>query len=239
MLLETLIFSMVFNILMFIPAFIFKTDKLTDLSYAITFIGLSIYIFLSKTFSIGNLLLFLMILAWALRLGTFLFIRIQKQKKDDRFDNIRNKFFKFLGFWLLQGFTVWIVMLSVILFDGKYNLIGLLIWFCGLLIESFADAQKSRFIKNPKNKGDFISSGLWKNSRHPNYFGEIMCWVGVYVFSGVWFFGIISPLYIFSLLSFVSGIPILEKKADKIWGKRKDYQEYKKSTSILVPWFKK
>lgn len=239
MILETLIFALGFNILMFIPAFIFKTDKLTDLSYSITFIGLILYVFFSRAYSIGSLILLIAVLIWAIRLGGFLFIRIRKQKKDDRFDTMRNSFFKFLGFWLLQGITVWIVLIPAILFEGNYYVAGLAIWFIGLLIESFADAQKFAFKKNVKNKSEFIQSGLWKYSRHPNYFGEILCWIGIYVFAGVWLWGLISPLYIILLLLFVSGIPLLEKKADKKWGKDKDYQKYKKETSILIPWFKK
>lgn len=239
MILETLLFAIGFNILMFIPAFLFKTDKLTDLSYSLTFIGLIIYIFLSKPYSVGSLLLLFMVLIWALRLGSFLFIRIHKQKKDDRFDIMRNSFFKFLGFWLLQGFTVWVVLIPATLFNNKYYSIGLIIWLLGLIIESFADAQKFSFKKNPKNNGKFIQIGLWKYSRHPNYFGEILCWIGVYIFTGVWLWGLISPLYIFVLLIFVSGIPLLEKKADKTWGKNKSYKKYKKETSILIPWVKK
>ena len=115
MLLETLTFAIGFNILMFIPAFIFRTDKLTDMSYSLTFISLIAYLFIIKPFSFGSLILFLLVLVWALRLGVFLFIRIHAQKKDDRFDNIRTSFFKFLGFWLLQGFTAWIVLIPAIL----------------------------------------------------------------------------------------------------------------------------
>ena len=238
-LIQTIIFALGFNILMFIPAFIFKTDKLTDLSYSITFIVLAIFILLSKEPSFGILLLVLMVIIWAIRLGLFLFIRIHHQKKDDRFDNMRNSFVKFLGFWLLQGITVWIVLLSVILFENKFFFIGIPIWLAGLIIESIADQQKYKFKKDERNKGKFIQTGLWNYSRHPNYFGEILCWIGIYVFAGVWLWGIISPLYVILLLSFVSGIPLLEKKARGLWGKNKEYLRYKKETPILIPWFKK
>lgn len=239
MLIEALLFAIVFNIVMFVPAFLFKTDKLTDLSYSLTFIGLIIYVFLSKPYGLGILILLFMILFWAFRLGMFLFIRIRNQKKDSRFDSMRNSFFKFLGFWLLQGLTVWIVLIPAILFEGNYCLLGVVIWLFGILIETIADVQKFSFNKNLKNKGKFIKSGLWNFSRHPNYFGEILCWIGVYVFSRVWLWGAISPIYIAILLIFVSGIPLLEKGADKKWGKDKEYLRYKKETSTLVPWFKK
>ncbi|MFP4656189.1 MAG: DUF1295 domain-containing protein [Candidatus Woesearchaeota archaeon] len=103
-------------------------------------------------------------------------------------------------------------------------------------IESFSDFQKLTFKKQPKNKGRFIKSGLWKYSRHPNYFGEILCWIGVYVFCGVWMWGLISPIFITTMLLFVSGIPLLEKKADEKWGGSREYQKYKHETPILIPW---
>jgi len=239
MLLQTLLFSVIFNLVVFIPAFILKTDKLTDLSYSLTFIVATIYVFFSRPYSTGSLLLLIMVLIWALRLGIFLFVRIRNQKKDSRFDNMRGDFFKFMGFWLLQGLTVWLVLLPVILYDGKFFIIGMLIWLIGFLIESFADFQKFAFNNNSKNSKKFITTGLWKYSRHPNYLGEMLCWIGIYVFAGVWSWGIISPLYIIGLLVFVSGIPLLEKKADKVWGHLQSYKKYKKETPVLVPWFKK
>lgn len=223
---------------MFLPAFLFKTDKLTDLSYSLTFIGITLYILFSQAMTTGVLILSLMAIIWAVRLGLFLFIRIRKQKKDDRFDDKRDDFFKFLAFWLLQGFTVWVVIMPLILFDNLgFLYVGIAVWVFGLLIESIADYQKFSFKKKTSNKGKFIQVGLWKYSRHPNYFGEMLCWIGFYLVAGVWLWGLVSPLYIILLLLFVSGIPLLEKKADKVWGKDKEYQRYKKDTSILIPWF--
>jgi len=239
MLLETFLFAIGFNILMFLPAFIFKTDKLTDMSYSLTFIFLATYLFISKPSSLGMTLLFLMVLIWALRLGIFLFIRIHKQKKDDRFDSMRNSFFKFLRFWLLQGFAAWIIILPLILFQEKFYVIGLIIWLIGLIIESVADYQKYSFKNKATNKNKYINTGLWAYSRHPNYFGEMLCWIGLFVFSGTWLLGILSPLFIIILLLFVSGIPLLEKKADEKWGHLDSYKKYKKETSLLIPWFKK
>ncbi|MBN1275630.1 DUF1295 domain-containing protein [Candidatus Woesearchaeota archaeon] len=239
MLLQTFLFAVGFNILMFLPAYFFQTDKLTDLSYSLTFVAIALYLFIAEPFSTGRLLLVLMVFLWAARLGGFLFIRIRKQKKDDRFDSMRGSFFRFLGFWLLQGVTVWVVLLPVTLFEGPFHPIGVGVWLLGLLIESVADQQKYAFKQDPKNKGLFIRSGLWSYSRHPNYFGEILCWVGVYLAAGVWVYGLLSPLYITCLLLFVSGIPLLERKADEKWGRLEAYQDYKRSTSLLVPWRKK
>jgi steroid 5-alpha reductase family enzyme len=234
---------------MFVPAYYYKTDKLTDLSYAISFVAISLYGFLFGGLTFPSLILFIMILLWATRLGGYLFIRINKVKKDSRFDEMRNKFWSFIRFWVLQGFTVWVVLIPSNLFflnrvesTNNLGIIGILFWLTGLLIETFSDLQKYRFINKSKNKGKWINSGLWKYSRHPNYFGEITLWLGVYIYtlfglnSGQALLGLVSPIYISVLIIFVSGVPLLEKAADKKWGKDEDYQEYKKNTNVLVPY---
>jgi steroid 5-alpha reductase family enzyme len=240
-----------FNLLMFLFAYKFRTDKLTDLSYALTFIVLALLVFLTEDFLDIKLIFLLMILLWAFRLGIFLFIRIRKIKKDRRFDGIRENFIKFLQFWLLQGITVWIILLPYLMFfnsEIKISLIsylGFAIWFIGLTIETVSDLQKYQFNNNPKNNHKWISTGLWKYSRHPNYFGEILCWLGVYLFTLTSLsliqriYTFISPLFIFILLIFVTGIPKLEEYANKKWGKLKKYKEYKRKTSVLIPWFSK
>jgi len=235
---------------MFLFAYKFKTDKLTDISYALTFIFLALLSFFTKEFSNFKLILLLMLLLWAFRIGIFLFIRIGKIKKDRRFDGIRENFFKFFMFWFLQGITVWIVLLPSLMFFNSgtqislITWIGFAVWFIGLAIETLSDLQKYQFNKNNK-KQKWISTGLWKYSRHPNYFGEILCWVGIYFFTFSSLstiqkiFSINSPLFISILLIFITGLPKLEKYADKKWGKLKEYQKYKKKTSILIPWFQK
>lgn len=241
------------QILFFIPAFLFKTDKLTDFSYGITFIVLSFTSFFMGEQKQGQLILLLFILIWAIRLVSYLFIRIRKIKKDQRFDQIRGNFLKFLKFWIGQGFTVWVILIPSLfyfnLFDAKQNiwwLIGGIIFISGFLIESIADYQKYKFINNPKNKDKWISSGLWYYSRHPNYFGEILIWTGIYIFTlGSLsliksLIGLISPLFITIILLFVTGVPILEKKSDQKWGDNKDYLNYKKRTNkIIINPFKK
>ncbi len=243
-----LIIALIFNIAIFIFAYNLKTDKLTDLSYALSFIILILIGFFSVRFSNFNLILVLMVFIWALRLGIFLFIRIGKMKRDKRFDGIRESFSRFFVFWASQGITVWIILIPSLLFlesSKKITLltgIGLLIWFTGLTIETFADLQKYKF--NKKNKtGIWISTGLWKYSRHPNYFGEILCWIGIYLFVfnsldlAQRLYSLISPLFIIIILLFFTGIPKLEEYAHKKWGKDKEYKEYKRKTSILIPWF--
>jgi steroid 5-alpha reductase family enzyme len=185
---------------------------------------------------------------WATRLGTFLFRRIRKAGKDDRFDDIKPSFIRFLNVWTIQGLWVTFTMAAALIAITSTNqkpldifaIIGLLVWLIGFSIEVTADAQKSRFNAKPENKGKFISSGLWSRSRHPNYFGEIVLWVGVAIIAlpvlqGWQWIALISPIFVTLLLTRVSGIPLLEKKADQKWGGQEDYEEYKKNTPVLIP----
>lgn len=248
-LLHYLLIALGINILLFIPAFKFKTDKLTDLSYSLTFIILTVIAITLTQITFQKLILSLLIITWGLRLGIFLFIRIGKMKKDQRFDGVRESFFKFFKFWFLQGLAVWVILLPTLFFinsDGKEVLwIGLFIWVLGLLIESIADLQKYKFKQNKSNQDKFIQTGLWRYSRHPNYFGEMLCWIGVYlfVFSSLTnmqrILALASPLFIIVLLLFITGLPPLEKYADKKFGRTKEYIEYKRKTSILLPWIPK
>ena len=247
-LLAAFIISLGINLLMFLPAFIFKTDKLTDISYSVTFVVVAAYGFIVHDFDSMNLLIDIMIFLWALRLGSYLLIRIHKMGRDKRFDGMRENFFSFIKFWILQGLSVFMVMIPALLFLSNGNksftvisAVGIVIWFCGLLLETIADYQKYTFINNPVNKGSWIDQGVWKYSRHPNYLGEMMVWIGLYLFMvstfslGEAFIGSIGPLYIIILISFVSGVPLLEKAANSRWGDNPNYQKYKKRVGVLFP----
>lgn len=253
-LLITLLVSLIINIAMFLVAFKYKTDKLTDISYSASFIALVLYSLLAGTTNSFKLALGAMVGIWAVRLGGFLLIRIWDKGKDKRFDGMRENFKAFGQFWVLQAVTVWVVLLPVMLVMfkdnevavfGKLAAIGVLLWALGLSIETMADLQKYEFSSEEKNKGKWIETGLWSLSRHPNYFGEIVLWVGVYIFTlsalsgGQALLGLVGPLFITLLLLRVSGIPILEKSADKRWGDNQDYRIYKKRTKLLVPLPKK
>lgn len=239
--------ALLIQLVMFIPAFIFKTDKLTDMSYGLTFIILALIVLLQSTLSTGKLILLAIISIWAIRLVIYLFVRIKKIGKDKRFDGMREDFRKFLSFWILQGFSVWMIMIPSSIYLGSsvttisiISLVGLVIWVKGLLIETIADYQKFMFKNNPKNKSKWTQTGLWKYSRHPNYFGEMLCWIGVYIFTfsslqGLnILFGLASPIYITFILLFVTGIPKLEKKYDERYKGNKEYEEYKRKTSLFV-----
>jgi steroid 5-alpha reductase family enzyme len=189
-----------------------------------------------------------LVLIWAGRLGTFLFRRIQKAGKDERFDDIKPSFVRFLNTWTLQGLWVTFTLAAALAAItsttrkelGIFALIGGIVWVIGFTIEAVADAQKSRFRAQPENEGEFIHTGLWSWSRHPNYFGEIVIWVGVAIIAlpilqGWTYVTLISPVFVTLLLTRVSGIPMLEKRADEKWGDREDYQAYKENTSVLIP----
>lgn len=244
-----LVISLAINLLMFVPAFLFKTDKLTDISYAITFIVLALYSFLFNPINLNTFLLIVMLTIWALRLGVFLLLRVKKVGKDKRFDEMRSNFWRFGRFWLLQGISVWIIMIPSLFFFNSdneilssFSYLGIIIWLFGIIIETTADIQKFIFKSNPQNDGQWIETGLWKYSRHPNYFGEITIWIGLYIFVffnlSFWesIVGAIGPLYIACIILFVSGIPILEKSANNRWGALNQYQIYKKKTNVLIPW---
>jgi len=245
-----LVISLGINLLMFIPAFILKTDKLTDISYSITFIVLVLYSFFINDVSLLTILLLIMVVIWAIRLGGYLLIRIRKIGKDKRFDDRRENFFSFLKFWILQGVSVFFIMIPILLFmnieNKEFNFLvvfGIIIWLGGLILESVADYQKYKFINDPLNKDKWIDKGVWKYSRHPNYLGEMMIWIGLYLFMlpsfsfGQSIFGLMGPLYIILLINFVSGIPLLEKGANKKWGNNIEYKSYKKRVGILLPKF--
>ncbi len=246
--LEAFLIAIGLNVLLFVPAYLWQSDKLTDISYALTFIVLAAVGYLHSDRQLIHLLALWLVVAWAIRIGIFLFYRVLKFKKDSRFDDMRGKWLAFLRFWFLQGLTVFIILLpGLFLWDNSYepNIImiaGILIWGLGLIIETVADYQKIQF--KLAGRKSWIDQGIWRASRHPNYLGEITVWIGFYlsVVSALpgnykWI-ALASPLYIAALLLKGSGVPILEKAADQQWGKDKKYQEYKKSVPVLVPTFK-
>jgi len=242
----TLFFLIAFNLLMFLPAFFFKTDKLTDLSYAISFVAVSLFLFFESSMNNVHLVLLIMILLWASRLGIYLFIRINKTGKDTRFDGMREYFWKFSKFWLLQGFSVWVIMLaatsSFSMTEISFSIIhvlGLSIFIIGLIIETVADYQKFKFKNNPENTG-WTNVGLWNRSRHPNYFGEMLVWIGIFIYSTIYsstlfiLIAVISPIYIITILLFVSGVPLLEKRYSKKYGDDPEYKKYKENTNLII-----
>ncbi len=233
----------------FLPSFLFQTEKFYDLTGSLTFISVTsiAYFSLDDPTTIDTIL-YLYVIVWAGRLGLFLFRRINKDGKDERFDKAKKKFFWFLQYWM--GQAAWVVFTAgasilAILSPVEAELevlafIGIFLWWSGFLIEVISDYQKRKFRETSDPKTEFISTGLWARSRHPNYFGEITLWVGMAVISlsslsGIEYVtAVVSPLFVYLLLRKAEGVPMLERIADERYGELSDYQEYKANTPVLM-----
>ncbi|MDX9831611.1 MAG: DUF1295 domain-containing protein [Anaerolineae bacterium] len=235
--------------LAFIPAYLRQDESFFDLTGSLTYITVTILaVALSQVVDGRSILLLALVVVWAARLGTFLFRRVRKAGKDARFDDIKPSFIRFLNTWTLQGLWITFTLaaaLAAITTNtrkelGLFAVAGFLVWLFGFAMEVVADLQKSRFRADPKNKGKFINTGLWAWSRHPNYFGEIVLWVGVAIIAlpvlrGWQWITLISPVFVALLITRISGVPILEKRADEKWGGQQDYEAYKAQTPVLIP----
>ena len=238
--------------LAFVPAFFFKTEKFYDLTGSLTYISIFICSLIVtdsfQDFKIGNLIIATAVLLWAVRLGSFLFLRIISAGKDNRFDSIKVSFSQFLMTWTLQGMWVFICSSAALVAISSSSgavvnylfVIGLAVFIVGWLFEVVADNQKSAFRAIEKNQDQFINQGLWARSRHPNYFGEITLWLGIAImsvpsFSGMNYLALFSPVFTYLLLNNISGIRLLEARGNKKWGHLEDYQLYLNSTPKLIP----
>ena len=247
-----LVITFVIQWIAYIPAFIFKTEKFYDLTGSLTYIATILFaLYATGSFQNvqpGNLIIGIAIIIWALRLGSFLFMRIHKDKKDGRFDSIKTSFSQFLMTWTLQGMWVFICSSAALIaianpIGAVINIvfiIGLIMFVVGFVIEVIADNQKTAFRSVPENKDLFINEGLWARSRHPNYFGEITLWTGITVmaistFEGMNYLAIFSPIFSYLLLNYVSGVRMLEYRGHKKWGHLEEYNAYKKSTPKFIP----
>lgn len=244
--LVTLAVSLAIQAVLFAFAAAFRTDKVTDLSYGLTFIVLAGWLVSRQAPGPAALALAAMVMAWGARLAGYLFFRILVIGRDARFDGIREHFWPFFRFWLGQGIAVWVIMLPVTMWfsapagNSALMLVGGAVWLAGLVIETVADAQKFAAKRRPGGSARWVDTGLWAHSRHPNYFGELLCWWGIWIFVapglGAWsVVALIGPLSITWILLKVTGIPTLEASAQRKWGDDPDYQAYVKRTRRLMP----
>lgn len=230
----------------FVPAFLLQSERFYDLTGSLTYLTVTWGAVLGRgTWEPRGLLLAGLVSIWALRLGSFLFLRIRADGKDGRFDDIKPSAPRFLMAWTLQGLWVSLTLAAALAAItsaqpaplGVFDLLGLLVWGGGFAVEVVADRQKRAFrAQHPER---FIDAGLWAWSRHPNYFGEIVLWCGVALIAASTLQGwawitLISPLFVAFLLTRVSGVPLLEQRADARWGHREDYQRYKARTPVLL-----
>jgi len=238
----------------FLVACTCKFDKVTDFAGGTNFVVLAVLTFvLSGTYHWRQILVTAFVVAWGLRLSGYLLYRIIKIGEDDRFDDKRADPVKFAFFWIFQAVWVFTVSLPVIFVNAPrsavflrpdtftpMDIIGSVLFVIGLLSETISDQQKFSFRNDPANRGKWCQVGLWRISRHPNYFGEITLWIGLFIIStsickDVQWVGALSPVFTASILLFLSGIPLLEKKSDERHKMKEDYLDFKKKTSPLIP----
>lgn len=233
----------------FIPALLFKTEKFYDLTGSICYAFSAIFVYI-QTYGISfslSLFISLAVLIWTLRLGGFLLIRVLDAGEDKRFRTIKTNPTQFFMTFNLSA--LWVVICSLCALTAVSNgvfevspifYLGLSVFMVGFLIEVIADNQKTSFRAIPENRNSFITTGLWSVSRHPNYFGEVTLWAGIAIMSvpylkGIQYWTLISPIFSFVLIYFVSGVRMLEARANVKWGENLEYQAYVKKTPIFFP----
>ncbi|GAB9465987.1 hypothetical protein Gpo141_00003373 [Globisporangium polare] len=254
MLLVALAVTVVMQCSFFAIAFLCQFDKVTDLAGTLNFLTLAVLcLVVQDLYATRAVVVTVLVALWALRLGSHLLLRVIKRGKDERFDAMRANCLSFFGFWVFQIVWVFIVSIPVILvnssdasqqrkFGKAQDVVGVIVWAVGFFVEWAADASKEKFYEDKANKGQLLCTGVWKYSRHPNYFGEILCWIGITIVASVtftgsqqWFYvSVLSPILTFVLLMFLSGIPMAEERYDERFGLQPFYLEYKKSTSPLI-----
>ena len=250
--LRVVILAFVIQWIAFLPAYIFQTEKFYDLTGSLTYLSVIWYSLISSSNNFvnlngANIAIVLLITLWATRLGSFLFMRIHKDGEDKRFRTIKPSATQFFMTWTLQG--LWVSLCSMCALTAISSdtgvvmnvlfYIGLGLFLYGFITEVIADKQKTAFRSIPGNRDKFITTGLWAKSRHPNFFGEIVLWTGIAVMSfsslaGLQYLTLISPVFTYLLLVYVSGVRMLEARADKKWGDNEEYIRYKTDTPVLI-----
>lgn len=238
-----------------VPASIMKTERFYDLTGGITYLAVIFFSLwvgsLNDQINNRQIVISILVVIWSLRLSSFLYLRIHRTGKDGRFDDLKTSSIRFLVPWTLQGLWVFLTLNVVIVVNsqsgsevplGIWDLIGIILWVTGFSIEVIADNQKSKF--NVEENSRWIDTGLWAYCRHPNYFGEILLWLGIACFgisclNGLELFSLISPIFVYLLLTKVSGIPILDTRGLSKWGDNEEYMDYRRNTPALIPKLKK
>jgi len=193
-------------------------------------------------------IIYFYVMVWALRLGIYLFRRVRNDGKDVRFEKAKRHFLWFLQYWMGQALWVSLTACAAIISILSPEedtlpvlaMVGMALWLSGFAIESISDYQKRVFRKESNPSVAFIHTGLWARSRHPNYFGEITLWTGIAVIAlntltGIEYITLVSPVFVYILLTRMSGVNLLERIADERYGHLEEYQRYKRNTPVLVP----
>jgi len=244
-----LIIAVLLQVIFFIPSFLLKTEKYYDLVGSLTYITtMSLAYFSVENKTMIDSIIYFYVMVWALRLGIYLFRRVRNDGKDVRFEKAKRHFFWFLQYWMGQALWVSLTACAAIIAILSPEedtlpvlaMVGMALWLSGFAIESISDYQKRVFRKENNPSKSFIHTGLWARSRHPNYFGEITLWTGIAVIAlntlnGIEYVTLISPVFVYILLTRMSGVNLLERIADERYGHLEEYQRYKRNTPVLVP----
>lgn len=247
---ESALLVFVYMSILFGVAILRKDNSIADIGWGIGFIFIAIFtLFKTNLFLERHLLITFMTLLWGLRLSGHIFMRNKGKGEDPRYARWRAEWGShflirsYLQVFMLQGCMMLLIATPIIAVNNSatqgltiVDFIGFFIWLIGLLCEATADYQLAAFLKKPESKGHIMMQGIWQYSRHPNYFGEVLIWWGMFIVAltvSGGFYTIISPLTITILLLFISGIPLAEKQIEHL----PEFTEYKKKTSIFFPWF--
>ena len=245
----TLIVAVLLQVIFFIPSFLLKTEKYYDLVGSLTYVTTVSFAYFSvETKTMIDSIIYFYVMVWALRLGIYLFRRVRNDGKDVRFEKAKRHFFWFLQYWMGQALWVSLTACAAIIAILSPEedtlpvlaMVGMALWLSGFTIESLSDYQKRVFRKENNPSEAFIHTGLWARSRHPNYFGEITLWTGIAVIAlntltGIEYITLVSPIFVYILLTRMSGVNLLERIADERYGHLEEYQRYKRNTPVLVP----
>jgi steroid 5-alpha reductase family enzyme len=250
MVLEVAMVITLYMTIIFILALIKKDNSIVDVAWGLGFVIVSVYATIqSGEVDLRKMIINVLVLLWSLRLSFHIMVRNTGKGEDFRYREWRNKwkYFvirSFFQIFMLQGLFMLIVSAPVWLINyssggllGPWDTIGLVLFGAGFMMETVSDHQLSEFRKDPANSGRLITTGLWKWSRHPNYFGEALVWWGIGCYALSFPYGwctLVSPVIITLLLRFVSGVPMLEKRLSSYPG----WDEYKSATAAFVPFVK-
>ncbi len=249
LLMQTVLIVFLYFLAFFIVATIIKNNSIVDMGWGAGFVVIALAtLFLEGSFAARNLLVTLLVAIWGVRLTYHIVRRNWGKPEDFRYAKWRGQWGNlvvpraFFQVFMLQGVMMLVIGYPIVLINAYpaaglnfLDFFGLLVWVVGFFFESLGDKQLAEFLSNPTNKGKVIQSGLWKYTRHPNYFGEATMWWGIFLLAlsvPLGWTGIISPLTITTLLLFISGVPLLEKQMMK----NPEYREYAARTSKFVPW---
>jgi len=244
--------TFLYMIIIFTIAQIKKDNSIVDIAWGPGFILVSILTFyINQKFIFRQILVCALVVIWGTRLAVHIAVRNRERGEDYRYAKWRKDWGKwfflrsFFQIFMLQGVILLVIVYPIVLINHAsgsgiriLDIIGALVWLTGFSFEAIGDYQLLKFKNQPENKGKIITHGLWKYTRHPNYFGETLIWWGIFLIALSVKFGwtaVISPLLITFLLLRVSGIAMLEKK----YAGNKDFEDYAKRTSPFIPWFPK